>query len=60
MTDIVEPLAPLNLGGFDPLADVDGVGAGAPEEASDDAVHIRVQQRNGRKSLTTVQGVKEK
>ncbi|KAK1407025.1 hypothetical protein QVD17_38635 [Tagetes erecta] len=42
---------------FDPFADVDqdsGGGAGIKEY-----VHIRIQQRNGRKSLTTVQGLKK-
>ncbi|GBG65443.1 hypothetical protein CBR_g51038 [Chara braunii] len=39
-------------GGFDPFAD-----AAANETGSKDYVHVRVQQRNGRKSLTTVQGI---
>lgn len=43
---------------LDPFADAkaedSGAGAGAKEY-----VHIRVQQRNGRKSLTTVQGLKK-
>ncbi|CAI9283535.1 unnamed protein product [Lactuca saligna] len=42
---------------FDPFAEVDqdsGGGAGIKEY-----VHIRIQQRNGRKSLTTVQGLKK-
>ncbi|KAK6917338.1 SUI1 domain [Dillenia turbinata] len=40
---------------FDPFAEAnaDDSGAGTKEY-----VHIRVQQRNGRKSLTTVQGLK--
>ncbi len=55
--DVVLPGDISNLGGFDPLADT----AGADDSsAGEDAVHIRVQQRNGRKSLTTVQGLKEK
>lgn len=41
-------------GGFDPLADAIDLDKGAP---TDGAVHVRVQQRNGRKSLTTVQGL---
>lgn len=44
-------------GAFDPFADAnaaDDTGAG-----SKDYIHIRVQQRNGRKSLTTVQGLKK-
>ncbi|KAK4485109.1 hypothetical protein RD792_007719 [Penstemon davidsonii] len=41
---------------FDPFAEanVENSGAGTKEY-----VHIRVQQRNGRKSLTTVQGLKK-
>nr|GLL45704.1 protein translation factor SUI1 homolog 1 [Ipomoea trifida]GMD91789.1 protein translation factor SUI1 homolog 2-like [Ipomoea batatas] len=42
---------------FDPFADANAAensGAGAKEY-----VHIRIQQRNGRKSLTTVQGLKK-
>ena len=41
----------------DPFADAtaaDDSGAG-----SKDYIHIRIQQRNGRKSLTTVQGLKK-
>ena len=37
----------------DPFADDHDVGAGS----SGDYVHIRIQQRNGRKTLTTVQGI---
>ncbi|GIL50984.1 hypothetical protein PLESTB_000175600 [Pleodorina starrii] len=56
--DVVLPGDISNLGvGFDPLADSAGADEG---NAGEDAVHIRVQQRNGRKSLTTVQGLKEK
>ncbi|KAJ7565913.1 hypothetical protein O6H91_02G080700 [Diphasiastrum complanatum] len=42
--------------GYDPFAEanVEDTGAG-----SKDYVHVRVQQRNGRKSLTTVQGLKK-
>lgn len=42
--------------GIDPFAEAnaDDSGAGAKEY-----VHIRIQQRNGRKSLTTVQGLKK-
>ncbi|KAG8365084.1 hypothetical protein BUALT_Bualt18G0067400 [Buddleja alternifolia] len=40
---------------FDPFADAkDSGGAGAK-----DYVHIRIQQRNGKKSLTTVQGLRK-
>eukprot|EP00245_Coleochaete_scutata_P000714 TRINITY_DN1083_c0_g1_i1.p1 TRINITY_DN1083_c0_g1~~TRINITY_DN1083_c0_g1_i1.p1 ORF type:complete len:116 (-),score=29.93 TRINITY_DN1083_c0_g1_i1:246-593(-) len=42
-------------GAFDPFADAD---AGADDStASKNYVHVRIQQRNGRKSLTTVQGI---
>ncbi|GJN01675.1 hypothetical protein PR202_ga18956 [Eleusine coracana subsp. coracana] len=39
---------------FDPLADAARAEDGA---APKDVVHLRVQQRNGRKTLTTVQGI---
>ncbi|XP_073311730.1 protein translation factor SUI1 homolog isoform X1 [Primulina huaijiensis] len=39
---------------FDPFADANAENSGA---GSKDYVHVRVQQRNGRKSLTTVQGL---
>ena len=40
----------------DPFTDAndENIGAGAKEH-----VHVRVKQRNGRKSLTTVQGLKK-
>nr|GLL17713.1 Protein translation factor SUI1-like [Ipomoea trifida] len=41
---------------FDPFAEANAESSGA---GSKDYVHIRVQQRNGRKSLTTVQGLKK-
>ena len=41
---------------FDPFAEANADNAGA---GSKEYVHIRVQQRNGRKSLTTVQGLKK-
>ncbi|KAI8514394.1 PREDICTED: eukaryotic translation initiation factor 1-like isoform X1 [Branchiostoma belcheri] len=45
-----------NLKTFDPFAD-----ASKSEEGSgqDSLIHIRIQQRNGRKTLTTVQGISE-
>mmetsp|Transcript_9100 Transcript_9100/g.23378 ORF Transcript_9100/g.23378 Transcript_9100/m.23378 type:complete len:116 (+) Transcript_9100:507-854(+) len=47
-----------NLGGtFDPFADAEKAEEGS---APKDVVHIRVQQRNGRKCLTTVQGINPK
>ena len=44
-----------NLKAFDPFADA----SKSNEEPSgqDSVVHIRIQQRNGRKTLTTVQGL---
>ncbi|VDN99690.1 unnamed protein product [Rodentolepis nana] len=40
---------------LDPFADDDG-----EITTGDTTVHIRIQQRNGRKTLTTVQGIPEK
>ncbi|GAB4823454.1 hypothetical protein N2152v2_010500 [Parachlorella kessleri] len=55
MTDVVDIPVPAALGGFDPFADT-GV---TDKKGGDnkDYVHIRVQQRNGKKCLTTVQGL---
>ncbi|KAG7505763.1 Eukaryotic translation initiation factor 1b [Solea senegalensis] len=41
-----------NLKSYDPFADASKGDAG-------DYVHIRIQQRNGRKTLTTVQGISD-
>ncbi|XP_048624607.1 phenylalanine--tRNA ligase alpha subunit-like [Brassica napus] len=41
---------------FDPFADANAEDSGV---GTKEYVHIRVQQRNGRKSLTTVQGLKK-
>ncbi|MFS7984725.1 putative SUI1 domain-containing protein [Helianthus anomalus] len=41
---------------YDPFAESNAEDSGA---GSKDYVHIRIQQRNGRKSLTTVQGLKK-
>ncbi len=41
---------------FDPFAEATAEDSGA---GTKEYVHIRVQQRNGRKSLTTVQGLKK-
>ncbi|KAL4585466.1 hypothetical protein LXL04_010087 [Taraxacum kok-saghyz] len=41
---------------FDPFAEANAENSGA---GSKEYVHIRIQQRNGRKSLTTVQGLKK-
>lgn len=38
----------------DPFADAS---KGADDDVQDGLVHIRIQQRNGRKTLTTVQGL---
>lgn len=43
-----------NLNTFDPFADAI---KGADDDVQDGLVHIRIQQRNGRKTLTTVQGL---
>lgn len=39
---------------IDPFADAS---KGADDDVQDGLVHIRIQQRNGRKTLTTVQGL---
>ncbi|GAA0157256.1 translation initiation factor [Lithospermum erythrorhizon] len=41
---------------FDPFAEANAENSGA---GSKEYIHIRIQQRNGRKSLTTVQGLKK-
>ncbi|CAM6102706.1 unnamed protein product [Calypogeia fissa] len=41
---------------FDPFAEANAEDSGA---GAKDYVHVRIQQRNGRKSLTTVQGLKK-
>lgn len=52
----------LDIGGqlsgnaLDPFADTSEGGSGG----NDELVHIRIQQRNGRKTLTTVQGINPK
>jgi len=48
-----------NLKTFDPFAEADEEGGGdTPQKAN--YIHIRIQQRNGRKTLTTVQGLPKK
>ncbi|KAG5545516.1 hypothetical protein RHGRI_017870 [Rhododendron griersonianum] len=47
---------PLPLPPFDPFADANAEDSSA---GTKEYVHVRVQQRNGRKSLTTVQGLKK-
>eukprot|EP01023_Acetabularia_acetabulum_P032108 TRINITY_DN29_c1_g2_i3.p4 TRINITY_DN29_c1_g2~~TRINITY_DN29_c1_g2_i3.p4 ORF type:complete len:119 (-),score=19.22 TRINITY_DN29_c1_g2_i3:698-1054(-) len=44
--------------GTDPFDDKD-VGSSDVSTAKQSYIHVRVQQRNGRKSLTTVQGIKK-
>ncbi|KAL7579577.1 hypothetical protein ACA910_007945 [Epithemia clementina (nom. ined.)] len=46
-------MASMNFGGFDAFDDAGDTGAGGSEEK----VHVRVQQRNGRKCITTVAGL---
>lgn len=49
-----------NSGGIpwaDPFADANAEDSGAG--STKEYVHVRIQQRNGRKSLTTVQGLKK-
>ncbi|CAF0785064.1 unnamed protein product [Adineta steineri] len=44
----------------DPFADVTGLSTsdtGASAQRSSNIIHIRIQQRNGKKTLTTVQGI---
>lgn len=45
-----------NLKAFDPFADAN---KGDGDGVQDSIVHIRIQQRNGRKTLTTVQGLSD-
>ncbi|TAQ88201.1 hypothetical protein B7494_g3505 [Chlorociboria aeruginascens] len=47
-----------NLKSVDPFADIDEEAGGANQ--SHNYIHIRIQQRNGRKTLTTVQGLPTK
>merc|ERR1711890_133081 len=47
-----------NLKSFDPFAEADEDTGG--EKQSQNYIHIRIQQRNGRKTLTTVQGLPKK
>ncbi|PSN70065.1 putative translation initiation factor SUI1 [Corynespora cassiicola Philippines] len=48
-----------NLKTFDPFAEADDTG-GEAKQQSQNYIHIRIQQRNGRKTLTTVQGLPKK
>ncbi|KAI9571290.1 translation initiation factor SUI1 [Boletus coccyginus] len=47
-----------NLNSFDPFADEgDPLGSNQDVGSTQDYLHIRIQQRNGRKTLTTLQGL---
>ncbi|KAJ8522868.1 hypothetical protein ONZ45_g573 [Pleurotus djamor] len=47
-----------NLNAFDPFAEeADGIGNNQDVGSQQSYIHIRVQQRNGRKTLTTLQGL---
>ncbi|KAB5547170.1 translation initiation factor [Coniochaeta sp. 2T2.1] len=48
-----------NLKTIDPFADADE-DAGQTKQTQESYIHIRIQQRNGRKTLTTVQGIPKK
>ncbi|CAJ0942382.1 unnamed protein product [Ranitomeya imitator] len=47
-----------NLQSFDPFADASKGNDWLPA-GTEDSIHIRIQQRNGRKTLTTVQGISD-
>ncbi|EFQ28904.1 translation initiation factor SUI1 [Colletotrichum graminicola] len=46
-----------NLKSIDPFADADEGDANDAQKKGQDYIHIRIQQRNGRKTLTTIQGL---
>ncbi|KAL0580257.1 Eukaryotic translation initiation factor eIF-1 [Marasmius crinis-equi] len=46
-----------NLSSFDPFADAEIGGETEDVGSQADYIHIRIQQRNGRKTLTTLQGL---
>ncbi|KAF1956663.1 translation initiation factor SU [Byssothecium circinans] len=48
-----------NLQSFDPFAEAED-SVGDVKNTSQNYIHIRIQQRNGRKTLTTVQGLPKK
>ncbi|KAG0049363.1 Eukaryotic translation initiation factor eIF-1 [Gryganskiella cystojenkinii] len=43
-----------NLQSYDPFADIGNAGDTSDQQSY---IHIRIQQRNGRKTLTTIQGL---
>ncbi len=51
------PSPPLCLTAADPFQDTGD--SGGSSSVQQGAIHIRIQQRNGRKTLTTVQGIAE-
>ncbi|KAF4576459.1 Eukaryotic translation initiation factor eIF-1 [Pleurotus pulmonarius] len=46
-----------NLTAFDPFADEGDLGNNQDVGSQQNYIHIRIQQRNGRKTLTTLQGL---
>uniref|UniRef100_A0A0W0F8Z4 SUI1 domain-containing protein n=1 Tax=Moniliophthora roreri TaxID=221103 RepID=A0A0W0F8Z4_MONRR len=46
-----------NLNSIDPFADEDPLGDNQDVGSQANYIHIRIQQRNGRKTLTTLQGL---
>ncbi|RBQ64733.1 hypothetical protein VDGD_21755 [Verticillium dahliae] len=48
-----------NLKTYDPFAEADE-DTGVQTKQTQNYIHIRIQQRNGRKTLTTVQGLPKK
>ncbi|KAJ4384527.1 Eukaryotic translation initiation factor eIF-1 [Didymella sp. IMI 355093] len=49
-----------NLQSFDPFAEAEDTGGEVRVGNQQNYIHIRIQQRNGRKTLTTVQGLPKK
>lgn len=49
-----------NLKTIDPFAEADDENGEAKKKQGQNYIHIRIQQRNGRKTLTTVQGIPKK
>ncbi|KAH7112905.1 protein translation factor SUI1 [Dendryphion nanum] len=49
-----------NLKSFDPFAEADDATGETKTTSQQNYIHIRIQQRNGRKTLTTVQGLPKK
>merc|ERR1712154_93009 len=53
------PMSIENLKSFDPFAEAED-NQPDTKKGAQDYIHIRIQQRNGRKTLTTVQGLPKK